>query len=106
MDLASMSDYYKKLLVEHPDVATRYLEKIRKIDGIDPFSLKEDEISYRSKDFSPVTNMDIIAYLVFTSSFYTSQQMKAYKSLQAYKYFEAGFVHKCGAIKINNFMVY
>nr|CAI5827397.1 unnamed protein product [Callosobruchus analis] len=49
--------------------------------------------------------MDIIAYLVFTSSFYTSQQMKAYKSLQAYKYFEAGFVHKCGAIKINNFMV-
>nr|CAI5851696.1 unnamed protein product [Callosobruchus analis] len=31
--------------------------------------------------------------------------MKAYKSLQAYKYFEVGFIHKCGAIKINSFMI-
>nr|CAI5847390.1 unnamed protein product [Callosobruchus analis] len=87
MDLASMSDYYTKLLVEHPDVATRYLEKMRKID---PFSLKEDKIIINKWTLLPII---------------TAHQMKAYKSLQAYKYFEAGFVHKCDAIKINNFMV-
>lgn len=31
--------------------------------------------------------------------------MKAYKSLQAYKYFEAGFVSEIGTKQINDFYV-
>ncbi|CAG9769281.1 unnamed protein product [Ceutorhynchus assimilis] len=41
--------------------------------------------------------MDIACYLFLTHSFYTQEQMKAFKSLQAYKYFESGFVLKIGA---------
>ncbi|KAJ8975117.1 hypothetical protein NQ317_003598 [Molorchus minor] len=36
--------------------------------------------------------MDMVNYLILTHNFYTGQQLKAYKSLQAYKYYEAGFV--------------
>nr|CAH7723786.1 unnamed protein product [Callosobruchus chinensis] len=49
--------------------------------------------------------MDILSYLVLTHSFYTKDQKKAYKSLQAYKYFESGFVIRAGTIVINDFYV-
>jgi hypothetical protein len=100
-----MSDYFKSVVVEHPDVAERYQEKISKINGIVPFSVKDSELTYKPETFPPVANMDIVSYLVLTTSFYTSCQMKAYKSLNAFKSFQAGFVHNCGAIKINDYIV-
>ncbi|KAJ8929668.1 hypothetical protein NQ314_017631 [Rhamnusium bicolor] len=72
---------------------------------MDPYSLKDSQLSYSAADFPPVNNMDIVSYLVLTTSYYTSEQMKAFKSLHAYKYFEAWFVSKCGVININNYMV-
>ncbi|KAJ8952469.1 hypothetical protein NQ314_007546, partial [Rhamnusium bicolor] len=99
-----MSNYFIKLENEHPDVATRYTQKLSLINNMDPYSLKDSQLSYSAADFPPVNNMDIVSYLVLTS-YYTSEQMKAFKSLHAYKYFEAGFVSKCGVININNYMV-
>nr|XP_023015349.1 uncharacterized protein LOC111504870 [Leptinotarsa decemlineata] len=49
--------------------------------------------------------MDIVAYLVLTHSFYTNEQMKAFKSLEAHKYFTSGFVLKAGTKVINDFYV-
>jgi hypothetical protein len=48
--------------------------------------------------------MDIVSYLVLTS-FYTKEQIKAHKSLNAYKFFEAGFVTQCGVKKADEIYV-
>ncbi|KAJ8947716.1 hypothetical protein NQ317_006927 [Molorchus minor] len=87
-----MSDYLAKLKSENPDVAARYCQKLSIINDVDPYSLKESDLV-------------ITRYLVLTTSFYTGQQMKAFKSLHAYKYLEAGFVSSCGVININNCIV-
>ncbi|KAJ8928717.1 hypothetical protein NQ314_018682, partial [Rhamnusium bicolor] len=100
-----ISNYFIKLENEHPEVATRCTQKLSLINNMDPYSLKDSQLSYSAADFPPVNNMDIVSYLVLTTSYYTSEQMKAFKSLHAYKYFEAGFVSKCGVININNYMV-
>jgi hypothetical protein len=59
-----MSDYFKSVMVEHPDVAERYQQKISKVKGIIPFSVKDSELTYKPEAFPPVTNMDIVSYLV------------------------------------------
>lgn len=100
-----ISDYLKKLRLEHEDAARRYEAKIGAIGGVDPYSIAMSSLSYHPADFPSITNMDIVSYLVLTTSFYTRYQMKAYKSLAAYKYFEAGFVTECGVTKINNYCV-
>ncbi|KAG5872058.1 hypothetical protein JTB14_028665 [Gonioctena quinquepunctata] len=54
--------------------------------------------------FPPVTAFDMSSYLA-NSSFYTNPQMKAYKSLTGYKYFDAGFVYACEAKSIRENIV-
>lgn len=83
----------------------RYQIKLKLVNGLDPFTLNTDILNYSIDGVPPVTNMDIISYLVLSHSFYTSEQMKAYKSLQAYKYFESGFVLKVGTTVVNNVFV-
>lgn len=99
------SDYFKKLMLEHPDAARRYEFKVKAIGGMDPYYIATSSLSFHPRDFPTVTNMDIVSYLVLTTSFYTKQQMKAYKSLAAYKYFEVGFVTECGVAKIKDYCV-
>lgn len=79
--------------------------KLKLVDGLDPFTLDMDTLNYSLDGVPPVTNMDIISYLVFSHSFYTKDQMKAFKSLQAYKYFDSGFVLKVGTIVRNGVFV-
>lgn len=100
-----MSGYYIQLQAENPEVAERYKQKLCSINNVDPFALDDSKFSTNPSDFPPVTNMDIVAYLVLTTSYYTQQQMKAFKSLNAFKYFDAGFVSGCGALKLNKMVV-
>lgn len=79
--------------------------KLKLVNGLDPFTLDPDSLNYSIDGVPPITNMDIISYLVFSHSFYTKQQMKAFKSLQSYKYFESGFVLKVGTIIANGVFV-
>ncbi|CAG9829833.1 unnamed protein product [Diabrotica balteata] len=82
--------------------AERMAESLRRmlISPINPFSLLYNFIhieieSYNPNDFPTLSSIDVVSYLMLSTSFYTQQQIKAYKRLQAYKYFEAGFViHK------------
>lgn len=68
--------------------------------------MNAEEFNYSFDAVPPITNMDIISYLVLTHSFYTHQQMRAYKSLDAYKYFESGFVAKAGTKLVgDNFLL-
>lgn len=100
-----MSDYFNTLSSENPDVAERYRQKLNVINYVDPFSLSADDLDFNSSNFPAVTKMDIVSYLVLTTSFYTGLQMKASQSLNAYKIFEAGFVSKCRVLKVNNRVV-
>ena len=100
------SEYLKVLLRENPTVAERYRLKLKMINNEDPFTLNNQDLDYSTDLLPPVTYLDIVAYLTLTHSFYTKQQMKAYKSLQSYKYFEAGFVLKAGTKLINDLCIF
>lgn len=76
-----------------------------KIGGIDPYQIDLEEFDYAASGAPPINTADIFVYLVLTHSYYTQEQYKAYKSLQAYKYFEAGFVTKLGTTIIKEFFV-
>lgn len=98
------SPYLCELKTSCPEAALRYLDKIKQIN-CDPYTLSEGDFDYGLACVPPITSMDIVTYIVLTHSFYTNEQMRAYKSLEAYKYFEAGFVEKVGFKNINNLVL-
>ena len=76
------------------DVRKRYIEKISKIDFIDPYLLKPTDLNYDS-DVLPLDSYpDIVNYLLFAPSPMTGEQLKCYKSMDAYNYYLSGFVKK------------
>lgn len=89
------SVYYKGLSGE---VKERYENKIQKI-GCDPYALKNKELSVDPKMFPEITIMDIGEYLIHSISTFTKKKFSAYKSTEAYKYFESGFVLNIGSKK-------
>lgn len=84
------------------DVKTRYRQKISVIDDIDPYSLKAGDFDVPMKDFPILDYVDIVSYFIFTHSFYTTDQLKAYKSLEAFRFYESGFVVKLLCKKVND----
>jgi hypothetical protein len=74
----------------------RYKNKIKEIGSVDPYLYHEgDEGLSDSKDLWPkITFADMHCYFIISKSAYTYEQFNAYKSLQAYRYFEAGHVRK------------
>ena len=82
---ASLSEYAQGLSVSDK---RRYIEKISGIQ--DPYCIVTSE-----DILPPVQCMDIFNYLVLGKSFCTSKRFKAFKSLEAYRYFECGFVNSC-----------
>ena len=69
----------------------RYIEKISKINFLDPYSFKKSDLDF-SKDAIPaITYPDICNYLLFAPSPYTADELKCYKSLDAFNYFVSGF---------------
>lgn len=61
----------------------RYRQLITKYVGCDPYPMKISEFSSDIKDLSNIEALDITNYLVLQTSYYTKQQMKAYKCLEA-----------------------
>lgn len=83
------SDYYDKL--EGPE-KERYREKVQ-LCGFDPYSLKKSDFEENVELFPELEYPDIVNYLVLQTSWLTSKQMKAYKSLDAYNFFVSGWVN-------------
>ncbi len=54
--------------------------------------MKMSEFSVELEDLPTVEAVDITNYLVLQTSYYTRQQMKAYKSLEAYNFFVSRWV--------------
>lgn len=78
-------------------VQLRYAEKVTLFcDGIDPFLLP-------ASDFSPtvlpknVQYFDIYNYCINTSCTYTMETFRSYKSMEAYKWFESGWIQNIGS---------
>ncbi|CAG9772931.1 unnamed protein product [Ceutorhynchus assimilis] len=93
------SDYYLSL---SGDVKCRYNRKMEIIDNVDPYAIPVEECKLDLYKLPNITMMDLVNYLILSHSFYTGQQLKAYKSLQAYKQFEAGSVQGVLAKQFND----
>lgn len=87
------------------DLKKRYVEKIRLCGGIDPYSIKEKDLSIASDDFPAITVLDIRNYMISSTSPFTKLSFNAYKSTEAYKFFESGFVLSIGSKKTNNLSI-
>ena len=80
-DMEEASEYYKQL--DAPS-RRRYLEKVNLVGSIDPYTLTDDTFFMSVNCYPSITYPDIVNYLVFGTSPFTSEQMKAYKGLEAY----------------------
>ena len=76
-----MNSYFESL---DPPSRKRYMEKISVNGGTDPYAIKSKKFGYNIENFPAVTYPDIVNYLIFGSSPFTANQLKAYKSLEAY----------------------
>lgn len=80
----------------------RYKQIVKKYIGRDPYSLKMSEYTTEVKDLPTIEAVDITNYLVLQTSYYTRQQMKAFKSLEAYNFFVSGWVHNLGTKRLRD----
>ena len=95
-----VSDYVKKLELH---VKRRYLEKITSI-GIVPVLVNGKH--FEPDCLPPVESTDLLFSLVLKTSFYTQQQFKAFRSLEAYNQMVSGFITSVqGHIIANKFVV-
>ena len=73
----------------------RYTKKISTV-GVDPYLINKSETksahSCTSSELPDLTYFDMYHYLINTPGGYSGQSLKAYKSLDAYKYFSSGWV--------------
>ena len=74
----------------------RYLDKIAIFGVGDPYLLPAKSLSKvlecEAADLPAITFPDIYMFLINRESTFTNETLKAYKSLEAYKYFVSGFV--------------
>ena len=89
-----ISEYAKKL---EADVKKRYLVKIQCV-GIDPVLLQGK--NFEPDCFPPLESADILSYLVLETSYYTKEEFKNYRSLEAFNQLVSGFVTSVQGHKI------
>ena len=77
-----------------------YIQKLALAGVSDPYDIPSNlfiaidrHARFDDNTLPQLSYIDIANYLVFSTSYYTSANMKAFKSLEAYKYFVAGWVH-------------
>ncbi len=73
-----------------PVSRNRYKELVNRYVGRDPFLMKMSEFSVELEDLPTVEAVDITNYLVVQTSYYTRQQMKAYKVWRRTTFLSAG----------------
>lgn len=90
-----LSDYVKAL---ESHVKSRYLQKISVV-GVDPASLPSEQ--FEPECLPPIESTDLLSYLVLETSYYTKQQFKAFKSLEAFNQMVSGFVTSVRGLMIS-----
>ena len=103
MSVANNNDYFSNL---DNDSKSRYLQKIQLINHYDPYTFVKENFNVTINDLPVVTLSEIIIYFAVTNSFWTGEQVRAYKSLEAYKFVKKGWVVNIDCAEINdNFLV-
>ena len=78
------------------NVRARYLAKCDQLGVSDPYNLPTSVFTNiqqcNSSEMPDIGYHDLYNYLVNQQSYFTGKSLKAYKSLDAYKYFVAGWV--------------
>ena len=86
------SDYMQKL--DLPS-RKRYKENLKVIHGVDPYCIEGDDANSTEATLLLLFYYaDVMNYLVFCPSPYTAEDMKSYKSLEAYNQVLEGWVTK------------
>ena len=70
----------------------KYQEKLNLINNIDPYNVSSNFFTDSVEMWPNVEYPDIVTYFLCSTSRYTKEQIKAYKSLESYQYFVAGWV--------------
>ncbi|KAG1695930.1 Glycine receptor subunit alpha-2 [Nymphon striatum] len=83
------------------EVRDRYDEKLSLIGGQCPYEMSSDNFSNDVESLPNLTYIDILNYLVNSKSVYTLEQLKSYKSLEAYNQFVCGWVRDVRSVDIN-----
>ena len=90
----SLPKYRETLALEQ---RKSYDGNLKLIQNIDPYNVS-NFFSDSMELWPEIEFPDIANCLIFSTSSYTKEQLKAYKSLDAYKYFVAGWV-RCIIVK-------
>lgn len=85
-----LSEYYSNLSVKDQKI---YLTKMN-IIGADPYVVNMEECTMDMEKFPRILYPDIVNYFVFSKSIYTMEEMRAYKSLEAYNQAVCGWVRQ------------
>ena len=75
-----------------PDVRTRYNSKAA--CKMRPYCISSTEWGKDVSQWPLIGFLDVINYLVYSPSAYTSEQLKKYKSLEAYKFYQDGWIQQ------------
>ena len=79
----------------------RYLEKLSIIDKTVPYTVKKVKWSQKTEEFPNILYPDIVNFLSYTPSKYTSEDLKAYTSVDAYNQLICGWVREVATTEIN-----
>ena len=94
--IPTLSEYYKSL---DPAVKRRYLKKISAV-GLDPVTLVG--VKLNPDCLPPIESVDLLSYLVLDTSYYSKEQFKNFKSLEAYTQVVSGFVTYVQGLQISD----
>ena len=84
--------YFESL--EQKESKERYLEKLKSIEGQDPYEISRKEWMDDVDCWPDVTYINVGMYLLFAASPYTQEQLMNYKSLDCYQNFANGWVRE------------
>lgn len=87
-----LSGYFMTLDEVH---GGRYVEKISVV-GIDPYCLRQEDLVTELAIFPKIMYPDIVNYLIYKTSAYTLNALKAYKGLEVYNQAVCGWVTYIG----------
>ena len=87
-----LGGYFESL--QDSDGKARYLEKLKTLDGFDPYHSSKSEWQ-DDVDFWPsITHIHLAMYLLYTPSRCTGEDLLNYKSLDCYINFVSGWVRE------------
>ena len=92
MELSKLSSYSVYFDSITYTAQKRYVEKLEQFSLEDPFAITDEEWSEDLSKWPEVEFGNVYTYLINTKGVYTEESLAAYKSLDAYNYFENGHV--------------